>query len=98
MNNLFEEIVITTYQPTQQVVIGALAQRDVPHVAHHDVLSQLGAAVEHDVLAGPPVQLLDRAQKLDRVADVRDPLDRLHVECLVAGPQALVDLLEPQEA
>ena len=79
-------------------MVGAFAERDVPDVTDHDVLGQLGATVEDDVLPGPPVQLLDGAQKLNRIAYVRYPLDRLDVEGFVPRPQSLVDLLQSQQA
>lgn len=78
-------------------MIGALPERNVPHVADDDVLGQFGAAVQDDVLPGPPVQLLDGPQELDGIADVCYSLHRFHVERFVAGPEALVDLLQPQQ-
>lgn len=78
-------------------MVGALPQRNVPHVADNDVLGQLGATVQHDVLPGPPIELFDGPQELDGIADVRYPFDRFHVERFVARSEALVDLLQPEE-
>lgn len=82
-----------TYQTTQQIVIGAAAQAQVAHMLDEYLLGHLRGAVQDDVLALEAADLLQRVQELDGHAHVRDALDQLHLEGLIAGLQALVYLL-----
>lgn len=61
------------------------------------MLGHFRGAVQDDVLVIVAADLLQSVQELDGHADVGDALDQLHLEGLVAGPQALVDLLQAQQ-
>lgn len=53
-----EGLVGGTHESTEEVVIGASAQSDVPHVIHDYFLGHLGRAVEHHVLVAPPGEVI----------------------------------------
>lgn len=82
-----------TYQTTQQIVVGTTAQSQITHMLDEYLLGHFRGAVQDDVLVLESADLLQRVQELDGHADIRDAFDQLHLEGLVAGPQALVYLL-----
>lgn len=86
-----------TYQTAQQIVIGAPAQAQIANMLDEYLLGHFRGAVQDDVLVIVAANLLESVQELDGHADVGDALDQLHLEGLVAGLQALVDLLQAQQ-
>lgn len=85
----------STYQATEQVMIGAPAQLDVPHMLDDDLFGHFRRAVEHDALFAEAPQILERVQKVNGHCYVGDALHHLHTECFISGLQLLIDLLQP---
>jgi len=85
----------TTYQPAEQVMIGAPAQLDVPHMLHDDLFGHFRRAVEHDALFAEATQILQRVQKFNGHRYVGDAFHHLHTERFISGLQFLIDLLQP---
>lgn len=79
-------------------MIGASSQAQVAHMLYQYLLGHFCGAIQHDVLLAKATDLLQCVQKLNGLADVRDALDQLHLKGFVAGLQALVDLLQTQQA
>lgn len=89
---------IHTYQTAEQVMVVASAENHVAHMADDYLLGHAGGTVEHDVLGAPAIDVLQLAQERNHRRDAGDATHGVDLERFGARLEALVDLLQSQEA
>lgn len=87
-----------THQTAEQVMIGASAELHVANMADDYLLGHAGGAVEHYVFGAPAIDVLQFAQERNHRCDAVDASHGLHLERFDARMEALVDLLQSEEA